>query len=36
MLLASPEEHQTFMIGEEFFEVLALFSVLVVWMILIR
>ena len=31
-----PQEHQTYMIGEEFFEFLAIISVLYVLMIVIR
>jgi len=31
-----PQEHQTYMIGEEFFEFLAIISLLYVWMIVIR
>jgi len=31
-----PQEHQTFMIGEEFFEFLAIISLLYVLMIVIR
>jgi len=30
------QEHQTYMIGEEFFEYLAIISLLYVWMIVIR
>jgi hypothetical protein len=35
-LACRPQEHQTYMIGEEFFEFLAIISVLYVLMIVIR